>query len=677
MQANILGQLEIAGTEYSEGFVAVPGTRARIETFPEFVPTVTATAINVDSPYVHVVLNEETFLDATVQLIPLGQQPLGRLSPTELPSGQLAEGLRKPVRGRFLHITDFHPDRLYKPGTSIDRSCHRGKGPAGYFGAEGTDCDSALSLVNETYRWIEENLKDEIDFVIWTGDSVRHDNDEKLPRTADEILDLNAFLSQKWISIFGEEGVSGTSNGVPKMSIPVIPTFGNNDIMPHNIFNKGPNKWTKRFAEIWDQFIPEDQRHTFVEGGWFTTEVIPGRLAVISLNTMYFFDSNSAVDGCNAKSEPGYEHMEWLRVQLKILRSRNMKAILMGHVPPARSSEKKNWDETCWQKYTLWMHQYRDIVVGSFYGHMNIDHFMLQDSNKVDIDSNVNGKLSISSKTDYLQSLRNQWSSLPSPPSDIFKELDFISNLGDISPEVGTNKKGKKKKKKQKFLDKIGGPWAERYSVSLVSPSLVPNFFPSLRVIDYNTTGLDVTHGVDLFGREVDDTTFELDHAAVHPPETRNDSVIPPEIQKKKKKGKDKKKKPNFKVPEPPSPTAPPGPAYSNQAFTMLGYTQYYSNLTKIHEQIAAGKRGHDHRLDYEIEYTTNDDVYQMKDLTVRSFFQLAARIAEEGVEEKHTSDANSQGAESASKQKKPANDIWRVFLRRAFVGFPVDDLDE
>ncbi|KAJ5799550.1 uncharacterized protein N7518_001618 [Penicillium psychrosexuale] len=69
MQANILGQLETAGTEYFEGFVAVPGTRARIETFPEFVPVVTATAINVDSPYVHVVLNEETFLDATVQLM--------------------------------------------------------------------------------------------------------------------------------------------------------------------------------------------------------------------------------------------------------------------------------------------------------------------------------------------------------------------------------------------------------------------------------------------------------------------------------------------------------------------------------------------------------------------------------------------------------------------------------
>lgn len=534
--------------------------------------------------------------------------------------------------------------------------------------------------MNETFRWIEENLKDEIDFVIWTGDSARHDNDEKLPRTADEIMELNVFLSQKWVSIFGEEEVRETLNAAPKISIPVIPTFGNNDIMPHNIFNEGPNKWTKRFAEIWKPFIPEDQRHTFVEGGWFTTEVVPGRLAVISLNTMYFFDSNSAVDGCDAKSEPGYEHMEWLRVQLKILRSRNMKAILMGHVPPARSSEKKNWDETCWQKYTLWMHQYRDVVVGSFYGHMNIDHFMLQDSNKVNIDSKVDGKVSINSKTDYLQSLRNQWSSLPSPPSGLFEDLDSLSNLEDLS-EVGTAKKGKggkkKEKKKQKFLDKIGGPWAERYSVSLVAPSLVPNFFPSLRVIDYNVTGLDdVAHRAELLTDEVDDTTVGLDHAAIDTTGTSDDSLAAPGIQKKKKKGKGKKKKPKFKVPEPPSPTAPPGPAYSNQAFTLLGYTQYYSNLTKIHEQIAAGKRGDDPRIDYEIEYTTSDDVYQMKDLTVRSFFQLAARIGEEEAEAKQT-DANSEDADWSVAKKKPVNNVWQAFLRRAFVGFPVDDLDE
>lgn len=324
------------------------------------------------------------------------------------------------------------------------------------------------------------------------------------------------------------------------------------------------------------------------------------------------------------------------------------------------------------------MHQYRDVVVGSLYGHMNIDHFMLQDNNKVDIDSKAHGKVSINSKADYLESLRNQWSSLPSPPSGIFDELDSVSDLGDLSEvEPAKDKRGKKKdKKKQKFLEKIGGPWAERYSVSLVSPSLVPNFFPSLRVIDYNITGLDdVARGADASTHAADDTTSGLDHAEIDTPETGDDSLTPPEIQKKK--GKGKKKKPKFKVPEPPSSTAPPGPAYSNQAFTWLGYTQYFSNLTKLHEQLATSEQGDNPRIDYEIEYTTNDDVYQMKDLTVRSFFQLAARIGEEGVEEKQT-EVNSQGADwSLSKKKKPVNNVWRAFVRRAFVGFPVDDLDD
>ena len=270
----------------------------------------------------------------------------------------------RPLSGRFLHITDFHPDRYYKAGSSSspdDGTCHHGKGDAGYYGQEGSDCDAPLVLIDETFRWIGENIKDDIDFVIWTGDSVRHDNDEAIPRDQNEIIELNRYMSQKWVDLFATRDHSAQSVAHP--SIPVIPTFGNNDILPHNIFRSGPNTWTKKFAEIWSPFIPEDQRHSFVEGGWLTSEVIPGKLAVISLNTMYFFDSNSAVDGCKDKSEPGYEHMEWLRVQLQILRDRGMKAILMGHVAPARSEEKTNWDETCWQKYTLWMDRYRDVVV--------------------------------------------------------------------------------------------------------------------------------------------------------------------------------------------------------------------------------------------------------------------------------------------------------------------------
>lgn len=132
----------------------------------------------------------------------------------------------------------------------------------------GTECDSPISLVNETFRWIEENLKDEIDFVIWTGDSARHDNDERIPRTTDEIVELNEYMAQQWVEVFGLRDNTRTPGNAARVAVPVVPTFGNNDIAPHNIFRAGPNMWTKKFAEIWRPFIPEDQRHSFVEGGW-------------------------------------------------------------------------------------------------------------------------------------------------------------------------------------------------------------------------------------------------------------------------------------------------------------------------------------------------------------------------------------------------------------------------
>lgn len=578
--------------------------------------------------------------------------------------------------------TDFHPDLHYQSGTDKDNACHRGQGSAGYFGAEGTECDSPSSLVNETFRWIQKNLKDHIDFVIWTGDSARHDNDESIPRTEDEVMQLNDMIADKFYEVF-------RSKDSPRgLSIPVVPTIGNNDIMPHNIMKNAPNRWTKKFANVWFKFIPEHQRHSFVEGGWFTSEVIPGKLAVISLNTMYFYESNSAVDGCSSKSEPGFEHMEWLRIQLEILRSRNMKAILIGHIPPARSGTKRSWDETCWQKYTLWVHQFRDVVVGSAYGHMNIDHFMLQDSHKVkivDINDNAESSaesddpqddFSVLSRSGYLSSLRKDWSKMPSPPKSKSNKADFLelSTDGDSLVPNDDDPHTEKKSKKKRFLKKIGGPFAERYSVSLVSPSLVPNYFPTLRVVEYNITGLenavvwsDLSEkavDIDLLGDDVDD---------------------PVSVDKKKKKKGGKKKPPNFKVPEPPSETAPPGPAYSNQPFTWLGYTQYFANLTRINEQVSkayeesgnssvieTGKSASGDVFAFEAEYTTSDDIYKMKDLTVRSFFKLATRIADN-----YSSKSSSNEADTGKKKKKKKskkNRVWRAFLERAFVGYLDDD---
>ncbi|KAK0717035.1 Metallo-dependent phosphatase-like protein, partial [Lasiosphaeria miniovina] len=565
------------------------------------------------------------------------------------------------LHGRFLHITDLHPDEFYRVHSSTDETdaCHRGHGPAGTYGAETSDCDTPFSLVNATFDWIAANLKDEIDFVVWTGDSARHDSDEDLPRNQGQVLGTNRWIADKFAELFAAPSGHG-------LAIPVVPTFGNNDILPHNILLPGPNKWLQTYAQIWRKFIPEEQRHSFEFGGWFYTEVVPDRLAVFSLNTLYFFDRNAGVDDCASPSEPGYKQLEWLRVQLQFMRQRGMKAILMGHVPPARTESKQLWGEVCWQKYTLWLRQYRDVIVAGLYGHMNIDHFLLQDTHDIDFGllsgaadgvvstrESMEDELSAQSTADYLQELRDGWAKLDPPAAG-------------SSGRVKEDKKGRKGKKSKDI-------WGERYQLSLVSPSIVPNYFPTLRVLEYNITGLeDAPVWADPFQTfeapaTQEDTQKHLD--------LRNTFEYDVEVgsASKKKKGKKhrgkKPKNPKFVLPEAPSKSSPPGPAYSQQPLSLTGYTQYFANLTHINNltlDVSAvwdgdesdsdapsswldgiawllkwrkGKHGgkkpkapkpDPREFQFEVEYSTfHDKIYKLGDLTVNSFVDLAYRIGE------------------------------------------------
>ncbi|KAH0556816.1 hypothetical protein GP486_005393 [Trichoglossum hirsutum] len=654
---------------------------------------------------------------------------------TESPSSPSAS---RKLHGRFLHMTDFHPDPFYKlhSSTRSDAACHRGSGVAGYYGAETSDCDTPFSLVNETFKWIDANLKDSIDFIIWTGDSARHDNDEKLPRSDEQVFGLNEFMVEKFVEVFSKDNNVKDVNQNNAMTIPIIPTFGNNDILPHNILTWGPNKYTVKYSHIWERFIPEDQRHTFQRGGWFWVEVIPNKLAVFSLNTLYFFDSNAAVDGCALDSEPGFEHMEWLRIQLEFARERGMKAILSGHVPPSRTDSKSNWDETCWQKYTLWLHRYRDVIVGSMFGHMNIDHFMLQDSKDIDIpvlsgDSSdlrtaMEDELSIESAADYLTELRDRWSQLPSPPSrpsESNKGPQDQSDSGNHLQFHGFKKKPGNHKKYKKFLKEIGGKWGERYSVSLVTASIVPNYLPSFRVYEYNITGLE---GIAVSGTptcHIPGLAEKLDNLDGLEKATKVSAEKKKKEKKNKKKkgGKGKPKYPKLIVPNPPSKSSPPGPAYSPQTLTLLGYTQYFANLTHINndfveessyvgaegwrEGIHKGKDPHKkhpkpgpRKLEYEVEYSTlGDQVYKMKDMTVRSYLKLARRIGKANPSSKYmikeedqhvniddevedASDAQRDFDASKKKHRKHKkgarahNKVWFTFLQRAFVGTMEDE---
>ncbi|KAK4459087.1 Metallo-dependent phosphatase-like protein [Cladorrhinum samala] len=581
------------------------------------------------------------------------------------------------LHGRFLHITDIHPDQFYKVHSSTDEDsgCHKGEGPAGPYGAETSDCDSPFALVNATFDWIEANLKDKIDFIVWTGDSARHDRDDDLPRSQEQVLGTNRWVADKFAELFSDPKGNG-------LSIPIVPTFGNNDILPHNILLPGPNRWLQTYTHIWRHFIPEEQRHSFEYGGWFNVEVIPNKLAVFSVNTLYFFDRNAGVDGCADPAEPGYKQLEWMRVQLEFMRKRGMKAILMGHVPPARTDSKKLWDETCWQKYTLWMHQFRDVVVAGLYGHMNIDHFLVHDTHDIDIAflsglsdehgtrEDMDDELTIQSGTDYLMELRDDWSKLKKPPA--------LANKSDGVGETGRRKKGGKRQ----------DPWGERYVLSLVGPSIVPTYFPTLRVLEYNTTGLEnvpVWHASKApeslpQSQGSSEKHLDLRRRTLSDLSDFSDSFEHIEIAKKKKnkkkKGGGKKKHspgkhkkphdPNLYIPPPPAKSSPPGPAYSQQPLSLTGYTQYFANLTHINnlnltEEYSIrppglisqafnwlpdwllkwrnGKHGgkkpttpkpDPREFSFEVEYSTFDDkIYKLGDLTVNSFVELAYRIGQ------------------------------------------------
>lgn len=554
----------------------------------------------------------------------------------------------------------------------------------------------------------------------------------------------------------------------PGLQLPVVPTFGNNDFLPHNIMVPGPNRWFVDYADIWGPFIPEVQRHQFEYGGWFYTEVVPNKLVVFSLNTMFFFDRNAAVDGCALDSEPGYKHMEWLRVQLQRLRVSGMKAILMGHVPPARTDSKQNWDETCWQRYTLWLKQYRDVVIGSLFGHMNIDHFVLQDTNDLDEDSilaqgDVNTRQSldlgednefgISGKTDYLQDVRQQWSKLPKSAGhgtsknaqslegddddnddddedeEDEDEYDIETVFGKKKGKGKKRKGGKKKKKNKKGLKKIGGKYAERYQISMIGPSVIPNYFPTMRVYEYNITGIEdnplwkdvygtasTIQGAEMqraneFGfapeelkrRSLDEPVMtEAEFEAKFPDIFENDDDVHDAGKKKKRKRKGRGP-PSLNVPPGPDAGSPPGPAYMPQTLSWVAFTQYYANLTRINHD-AEKRTGGDleaNPVQFEVEYDTrDDDWYRLEDLTVREMLKLAHSIGvdnrenivttqvdmsmadddDEVCQEEDDVDATGKKKKKGRKGKKgkkkkdKKNKLWIEFLRRAFVGTMDDD---
>ncbi|KAI5950116.1 PPN1 [Candida jiufengensis] len=582
---------------------------------------------------------------------------LSHKNPIKLISNEKGEQI---IHGRFLHITDIHPDPYFKEGSSFENVCHSSKGSASKYGDAISGCDTPMILMNDTIKWINTNLKDKIDFIVWTGDNIRHDNDRNFPRTEQNIFEMNEHVSKLMYETFKKPDT-------PELQVDLIPSLGNNDVYPHNLFSIGPTLQTRELFQIWQKFIPQSQLHIFNRGAYFFKEVIPGKLAILSINTLYLFQSNPLVDNCDKKKQPGYKLFEWLGYVLKEMRARNMKVWLTGHVPP----NEKNFEPTCLRKYVVWIYEFRDIIVGGLYGHMNLDHFIPLDSVaayksiKKSNFINVFEDDHLSDDDDEEEEEENRalgdtsfYHALDTKFDDSFFRIqggvpeNKVEYMDTMREEVYAKIKGSRK----------SGKYGERYSISYVGSSIVPTFNPGIRVWEYNITNL---------GKEITKTNFEpwdkfftsieklIEKQDQYTDDNDSDNSVWSFIKKRDKT-----------FPKPMPKNAKLGPAYIPQTFTPERYVQYYADLKSINK----GSKP----FGYEIEYVTDDKTYGLDVLTVDKILQFARKLGKpvknrsiDSQKKKHKKNkgkkgknGDKDGGNGDSKLEK----LWKTYLKNIFV---------
>lgn len=419
----------------------------------------------------------------------------------------------------------MHPDELNVVGGAIKKQCHKKiKGLSEdsishEYGDAFSGCDTPIGLYDQTLKWVRANLKDHIDFVIWTGDNIRHDNDRENPRFEAEIFDMNEKVADDMLETFMDDGEEDLMH--IQRRVKVIPSLGNNDVYPHNLFAPGPTLQTREMFKIWREFIPSEQMHTFDRGAYFLREVIPDELVVISINTLYWFMKNPLNDNCDNRKQPGYKLFLWLGATLQECRRRDVKVWLSGHVPPIPN----NIHNSCYSKIGAWLHEYNDVIIGGVWGHMNLDHWVPIDG--VEAWKSINDRLSSRNlSTENHLNLENEQS-----VEDLYLQLGLIDSKGmhefnklpfthkmfnfdednvvndDDMDQVGLEEESDKywgaPSGKVSYLESIrdemyanlkskkkAGENFERYSIAHISASVIPTYNPGMRIWEYNVEDL-------------------------------------------------------------------------------------------------------------------------------------------------------------------------------------------
>ncbi|GAB5588785.1 hypothetical protein Unana1_03685 [Umbelopsis nana] len=247
--------------------------------------------------------------------------------------------------------------------------CHQknkdnSKNTAGEFGTLGSDCDSPVSLVQSTFDQLKKSTFQDVDFIIYTGDTARHDRDQQLKRTDKDVL-----LDHKTVLSF-------FSKTFDLSKTKLIPCIGNNDIFMHDEFNIAQKDTLSKsllgeLGALWKP-LKLNLTSTFTSGGYFVQQ-IPGGPTIISVNSMYFYTKNSDVPDCDTQGSAGAVQMQWLETQLQHAHDSHHKVYIMSHVPPVGKSSIL-YKPKCYKQYVQLLGQYSGTIASHMTGHTNDDN---------------------------------------------------------------------------------------------------------------------------------------------------------------------------------------------------------------------------------------------------------------------------------------------------------------
>lgn len=290
----------------------------------------------------------------------------------------------------FIWFSDIHLDPYYGTdlavnhdgswgGTDDGEGCGPSKASTHPYGSFG--CDSPPFLVESLLEQASTKRSStdavtgatDLDFMIITGDFVRHGNDELLPSPMNATEDILLTVSNSIRSYFPED-------------FPVVPSIGNNDVTPDYYLDVDrPEVMLGMISRGLQPLLGEKNSKatsTFQQGGYFAFNVTQ-EITVLSLNTVIYSTNHQPAyrpPPSDDNDDDPLGQFAWLEIQLEVAVQSKRSIYIIGHVPPTIGSYRHTqlWKEPYLKRYYEIVEQresYSKVVKAQLFGHIHTDEF--------------------------------------------------------------------------------------------------------------------------------------------------------------------------------------------------------------------------------------------------------------------------------------------------------------